>query len=280
MAELKDDIIDVSAMAEKLLHPFRLIVKYYKLTIMYFVAGIGLSIALKFLLPQIYQANFILKSNEQHEKVFINMLINIEDLAKNNDHEAIASILNISLQEAKYIKKVELKHYSNNALSDTSDVASIDLFLKKGGDFIKIQNNILNFLETSDYYKQVKEKRLSSFDSVSARLKNEMLEIDSVKRIMVNAIKAPVASGGGMVYSAPIDPVKAYERNLWHYYELLKLKKQIEKTKSFEIMKPVFPSTKPVEPRLKQLMMYLLPLSLLLALLHTLWLDRRNSITN
>ena len=52
MPELKDDIIDVSAFMEKLLYPFQLLLKNYKLTVLYIAIAIGLAAVLRFTLSR------------------------------------------------------------------------------------------------------------------------------------------------------------------------------------------------------------------------------------
>jgi hypothetical protein len=279
MTELKDDIIDVSAVVE-LLHPFRLLLTHYKLVAAYLLLGLGLTVLLKFILPQVYHANFILKSNERKDKFFANALYDLEQLSKNKDFEAIATELKLNPEEVKRIHKLESKPFSHATPNDTSEAVFVEVYINKGGDFLKIQNSIISYLENNTYYQQLRKKRLASVDSMRIRMGKESRAMDSVKKLVVNAIKPPTVTGGGLVYNVPVDPYKAFEISLWHFHQKLELLKQVEKTKSFELIKPCVVSKKPIAPRYKSIALYVFPVCFLFALVHVLILDRKKENNN
>ena len=106
------------------------------------------------------------------------------------------------------------------------------------------------------------------------RLKTEIHAIDSVKKLVLENMKPPTATSGGLVYNVPIDPYKAYEINLWHYQQQLELIKQ-ESNSSFEVIKSCVVSKKPIWPRFKLLALLLIPFFLIITMFHAHQLDRK-----
>ncbi len=274
MTEFKDDIIDISAFMEKLLYPFQLLVKHYKLTILYIVIAIGLALVLRFTLPAVYGASFILKTHEKKDNFFISMLYDLQTLSKDKDYSSLASELNIKEELAESVSEIEGKSFVSTQSGDTSAAVSINLYMKRQDAFLELQNSIINYLDKSIYYQKLKKRRLNNLDSMRIRLKREIIEIDSVKKLVVENMKPPTAAGGGLVYNVPLDPFKAYEINLWHYQQQLELIKQSSNS-SFELIKNCVVSKKPVWPRFKLLALLLIPLFLIVTMFHAHQLERK-----
>ena len=95
MTEQKDDIIDFTAIINRVKYPFVLLKKHYKLSLVYVFVAVTLSLVLKLTLPPVYSGSFIIKSNEDKDLYFLNMLMDLQSLVKDNDHTGTARELNV-----------------------------------------------------------------------------------------------------------------------------------------------------------------------------------------
>ncbi|MDI9341119.1 MAG: Wzz/FepE/Etk N-terminal domain-containing protein [Sediminibacterium sp.] len=276
MTDYKDDIIDISAFMEKVVYPFRLLLRHYKLTVAYVLLGVLLAIVLKFVLPPVYSASFIIKNNEKKDNYYVNMLMDLEKLAKDDDEAGLARELRLPEETTHLISQITLTVISSAKSSDSSGAAIVNLFMKQKDKFLEVQNGITNYLENSPHFTKLKAARLNNLDSMRSRLTREIREIDSVKKLVVNTIKPSAGMvGAGLVYNVPLDPFRAYEVNMAHYKEQLTLISQKILTNSFELIKPCVVSKKPVFPKLKWLLLAIIPVCILLAMGHAYYREQK-----
>lgn len=268
MTEQKDDIIDFTAIINRATYPFTLLKRYYKLAVVYIVAAIALSFVLKLTLPPVYSGSFIIKSNEDKDLYFINMLMDLQTLVKDNDHSGIAEELKVAENDAALLKKITLVPIFNSRGTDSSKAVIVTFDMSEQNRFIEVQNALISYLENSPHYQKLRGIRISNIESLEKKITRDIIEMDSVKKIIINNIKPAATNGNGLVYNVPVDPYKAYEINMGRYKEQLWLINKQKDQSSFELMKPCVVSKKPVWPKLSILALVLVPVSLLLFAFH------------
>ncbi len=268
MTEQKDDIIDFTAIINRVNYPITLLRKHYKLSFVYVFSAIILSIILKFTLPPVYSGSFIIKSNEDKDLYFLNMLMDLQTLVKDNDHTGIAGELKVKEDEAALLKKITLVPIFNSRGTDSSRAVIITFDMSLQNKFIELQNALISYLENNPHYQKLRGIRISNIESLEKKITRDIIEMDSVKRIIIDNIKSPTSSGNGLVYNVPVDPYKAYEINMGRYKEQLWLINRQKDQSSFELMKPCVVSKKPIWPKFSMLTLILVPISLLLFAFH------------
>lgn len=98
-----------------------------------------------------------------------------------------------------------------------------------------LQNSLMNYLESNEYgvkRKQLQEDYLTKY---SAKIKNEILAVDTLKRL-VNQSIIHKNMGNGVVIDEPIDPVRISQRTIELCNAELKIEELKELNSSFELM--------------------------------------------
>lgn len=268
ITEQKDDIIDFTTLIHNIRYPFQLLRKYSRLLLIYVASAILLSVILKFTLPPLYEATCIVKSNEGKDLYYLNMLLDLQALVKEKDYAVLSQELHISEDDASGLKKLILVPITNNPKSGDSSAVCMTFKMDDYSKFLDIQNAVIAYLENNFHYQKVKDMRLSNVDSLKKKISKDIREMDSVKKIIINNIKAPTGAGNGLVYNVPVDPYKAYDINMGRYKEELWLINQKKYTSSFELIKPCVVSKKPVWPKFELLVIILIPVSFIIMLIH------------
>jgi hypothetical protein len=278
MTEQKDDIIDFTAIIDRVTYPFVLLKKHYKLSLVYVFVAVTLSLVLKLTLPPVYSGSFIIKSNEDKDLYFLNMLMDLQSLVKDSDHAGIAGELNVPEIDAALLKKITLDLIFNSRGTDSSKAVIITFNMSEQNKFIGLQDALINYLENNPHYQKLRGMRISNIDNLSKKITRDIIEMDSVKKIIIDNIKPAVTSGNGLVYNVPVDPYKAYEINMARYKEQLGLINKQKDQSSFELMKTCVVSKKPIWPKLSMLVLLLVPISLLVFAIHAHIKENNNLI--
>jgi hypothetical protein len=268
MTEQKDDIIDIAAIIDRVMYPFILLKKHYKLSLIYIISALALSVVLKLTLPPVYQGSFIIKTNEDKDLYFLNMLMDLQTLVKDNDHTGIAGELKVPETDAALLKKITLVPIFNSRGTDSSKAVIVTFHMNEQNRFMELQNAMIAYLENSPHYQKLRGIRISNIESLEKKITHDIIEMDSVKKIIIDNIKPAATNGNGLVYNVPVDPYKAYEINMGRYKEQLVLISKQKDQSSFELMKPCVVSKKPIWPKFGILALILVPASLLLFLFH------------
>lgn len=276
MPQEKDDIIDFYLLINKVLTPFKLIAKHKFLVITYMVLALLLSVILKFTIPSVYAGTLIIKANDGNDKYYYSMLLDLAGLVSDKDYTGLAKELNANEEELESLKKISLLPINSGGRKDSLSSVIISLEMLTKDKFTDVQNGILKYLEKSDHYQKLKKMRTSNLESITTKIKSEMREMDSVKKIVISNIKPPQSTGNnGLVYNVPLDPLKSYEATMKLYKEQLVLEVQKAYLDSFELIKPCVVSQKPVWPKLKFLILFFAPIFLVISLVHASFKDKK-----
>lgn len=98
-----------------------------------------------------------------------------------------------------------------------------------------LQNSIMNYLETNEYGVKRKQLQKDYLTKYSAKIKNEIQAVDTLKRL-VNQSIIHKNMGNGVVIDEPIDPVRISQRTIELCNAELKIEELKELNSSFELM--------------------------------------------
>ncbi len=276
MPQEKDDIIDFYLLINKVLTPFKLITKYKFLVISYMALALALSLILKFTIPSVYGGTLIIKANDGSDKYYYNMLLDLVGLVNDRDYAGLANELSVNEKELEGLKKLTVLPIITGKDKESLGSVIITLEMLTKDKFINVQNGILKYLEKSDHYQKSKKMRTANLENISTKIKSEMREMDSVKKIVIANIRPPQSTGNsGLVYNVPLDPLKSYEATMKLYKEQLVLEVQKAYLESFELIKPCVVSQKPIWPKLKFLILLFVPIFLVISLIHAGFKDKK-----
>lgn len=157
------------------------------------------------------------------------------------NNEGLAQVLNIDVNVANQVRCFHYKPFNERISKLYADSVSVLLPFKVEVEVYnneilsKLQNSILNYLESNTYAQQLKEIEKKSLDLVEKRFIDEITEIDSLKQ-QVNKSIIPRASGSGVILGEAIEPVLIYKRAMDSYDRLMDVKKRKELNESFQLV--------------------------------------------
>ena len=232
----------------KVTYPVKLLfAKPIRLFIVISLAAI-VSLILRYTLPPIYQASFIVKPLARGDAYFISLLNDLKTIIDDKDDITFAVQLNISEETASQVSDIDITQIKLNKYSDTIEAVSVLIKSKDFALFDTIQNHMITYLETNEYYLKRQNLRKVELNSFKNKLENDILEIDSLKKLLSKNIQ-PRGSQNGFVFGEPIDPVKIYEEGLNLYKQQQSLNYQLQYVNSFELVKKCVATHKPFFPR-------------------------------
>jgi hypothetical protein len=211
----------------------------------------GLSIGLYLLNPVYYSSRMTLshiRVDNDYCYELIDNLNSIIDHAKGNTE--LGKILGLSEPLAKNIKRIKYDVLNDNLAkrySDSSTVLlpfSIVVDVYDNSVLDSLQKGFLNYLESNDYAIRRKTIDEEALLKTEKKLKEEILENDSLK-LLVNKSIVPRATGTGIILGEPIDPVSVYKRGLELYEREISLNKKKLLNNSFELIVGFSKKTKP-----------------------------------
>lgn len=170
------------------------------------------------------------------------MILNLNSyLDENSNNKLLAEKLNIDINYAKEVKNIEYKSANTHIEKRYEDSVHVILpFIVEvevySNDLLdSLQKGILNYLEENEYATKRKEIENSNLSKVSDRIETEILEIDSLKKLVSQSV-LPRSTGSGIIFGEPIDPVRVFYRGLELYEKKLTVDKNKKLNNSFEVL--------------------------------------------
>lgn len=268
MSKTTDDTIDFTFLVEFLISFVQFFKRSVRLLFSYLIVGVVLSVLIKVILPPVFESNFGFKVNENQDMFFISMLYDLQVLSENQDYPALSRELKINVSDVENIKSIKFLPLFTSGRKDSVHSIVVTLNLKDTGLFIPLQSSILNYLESSEHYTKLRTKRVYDFLRIKERNLSDLKEMDSVKNIIVKNISPP-KTNGGMVYNVPLNPYSAMAEEMNKYRETMWLENELKNPKSFELIKPCVISSKPVGPKLVEILKISIPVIFLIGLIHS-----------
>lgn len=200
-----------------------------------------------------YYSSELIISHTRFENDYCAVMINNLNtyVISSDNRSEIANELSLPLSEAQEI--ISIKYAPLNANLATKYMDSVFVFLPfkvevevyNNEVLDKLQKGIMDYLENNEYATKRKEIEKESLDKTETRIKSEILETDSLKRLVNQSIVPRGGSATGIILGEPIDPVNVYKRSLDLYERQLLLNKKQTLNNSFEVIVGFIKKPKP-----------------------------------
>lgn len=222
-------------------------IKNIWLLLVFALVGIGAGIGLHTIKKPTYSYSMCL-SHVRLDNDNCELLVNgLADLINPESNSVLAKKLNVSIDIANSIKDVEYKTLNERVEKLYSDSThtmlpfQVKIKVKDSGVIDSLQKGILYYLESTDYATKLKAIEKISLDDLELKIKNNLVQLDSLKHTVDNSI-APRATGNGIILGEPVDPVLVYKIDLEMYKQLVKIREKQALNNSFDVMMGFIPN--------------------------------------
>lgn len=220
--------------------------------IMFIIVVLGIALgfgAYKITKPYYISSMTLILSDIRNEFVK-NQLASLTEMVNEDNHKVIAQYLDIKVEEAMQIKKMEFTNLDQDRIAEDSILVGspfrIELILYDNSVFNVMEPALVNFLESNRYFSNQKRIRQRQVENLISKYKNEISSIDSVKTSVISP-RGPV---NGFVYGEPIDPTNLYRESVTMYQEQVRLEAELDKLVNIEIVNGFTPRLYPTGPNL------------------------------
>jgi hypothetical protein len=184
------------------------------LLVIFTITGLGIGIFLFNLTPPTYKLSMIVRPTELSEKVFGEMLKNLNDLAASGSRDELAKNLHINLGTSQKIIKISGINIQDIELIKDTTLKNdrpfvIELLVRDNGIADSLQNAIVGYFESNPYLTKLKNDKIALYNKRVDFINSELKKLDSLKEIynrFLGLSKTPT-----MYYNNSMDPVKIYE---------------------------------------------------------------------
>lgn len=229
--------------------------KRFKLIAGIVISAVLITVVISFLLSPVYRGSFSIRVpmisetqafNERlntqvpiiNSKEAVNLIKNLDRLRKDGQIKKLSDALGIS--DEKIGALVEL---TANAPRDVKDSIEVVIDVSSPVFINDFKDGVLGFLNENQYAKKRISLRKASLLSLREELKNNISEVEAVKKLVNNQIKEDKTKELGF---NPID----MEKEVIIFKQMLRdVENEIKLQKGFEIVVEPVISDKPVRPR-------------------------------
>lgn len=270
--ELNNDPIDIGSFLSRLrsivLTPIRLTIKYKKTVVVHVCAWLLFSLLLRFAVPPVYRATFIIRPSDPKERFHLRIIGDLATLAKQKNHGSIARLLAIDTVVASELESIELYNPSFKQSPDSINFTEVGLIMKTNKNFEVIQTALLNYLHSNPYFKKIREVQNRQIELTENRIKVDLMELDSLKQLQQDALRHSAISSQVTV-SDFLNPVAAYTLAIDRVYKQGSLEGQKAFLDNFQLIKATTAFDRPAfPPRLLILILLAIGAGIVTALLH------------
>lgn len=229
---------------------------YFKTILLFVLIGIGIGVGMYFIKRPVYITSLSIISNRFNNDNCIQLINTLEDITDDkNNSPILAKKLNISHEYAEQVKSIVYEPLNAQIEKLYKDSISrnfpfkITVKVYNVSILDSLQAGILHYLEFNDYLLKRKEIKKQSLEKFGERIKNEIIALDSLKRIVNQSIVSH-NKGTGLILGEPLNPVTVYQKTMELYkIELTNLEDQ-ELNNSFEVLDGFTKFIQPSWPKL------------------------------
>jgi phosphotransferase system IIB component len=214
-----------------------------------FVVGTGLGLAYYQFTPKVYEGKMILMSAILTESYSERITESLGILINEQNMEAIATRLSISVEEASSVSKVEIENLKKSKVDDKSSENSIFIVTVRTTDNMllpKLQEGIMNYLQNNEFVKIRVNHRKTYLQTMIVKVGEEINSLDSLKRKLF--LGQPIYSKSSEMML--IDPTNIYTMIIDLNKEQINLKNSLELVNSIQLVEGFTIFKKPVSPKL------------------------------
>ncbi|MFD2247694.1 chain length determinant protein [Pontibacter ruber] len=227
-----------------------LIIKRFLLVFVLILAGFLLSYGAFYITKPYYTSSMTLMLTDIRNEFVEDQLAKLSDLIADDDFEAVATRLEIDLDTAKKIKKMEFSNLDQDRVDEDSILTGspfrIELTLYDNHLFSTMEPALASYIENNRFFYKQKNIKKRQVESMINKYKNQIASIDSIK----TAVIAPRGPVNGFVYGEPIDPTNLYRQSMTMYEEQVKLESELDQLNSIQVVTGFSPRRLPTGPNL------------------------------
>ncbi|MES2397299.1 MAG: hypothetical protein V4549_14915 [Bacteroidota bacterium] len=216
-------------------------IKNIKTLIAFIIIGVSISLAVFYLKKTVYVSDLTISHTRLNNGECYSIINDLTRFQDDHNDTILSKKLGIDIKMAKQIKSISCKALNEALEKNYKDSVfvllpfKIEVKVYSASILDSLQKGILHFLESNEY--ATKRKEISKFylDKFEEKIKDEIIAIDSLKRIVDRSI-LPRSLGNGIIMGESIDPVKVYQEGMNLYKSQLNINEQRELNNSFEIL--------------------------------------------
>ncbi len=225
--------------------------------------GCGVGYSIYSISPPVYISSVSISSKILTNDYCASIIGKLSETVADGTPELIAKKLNIPIEAAEAIKKIEFSNYSSklSKIYEDRDTIVLGIPFKI---FVHAYNNtvfdtlelaIVNYLENNKYALDRKKINKENILLMREKLKSEMQQLDTLKKNISSNI-LPRGTGSGFVFGQPIDPINIYKASMEFYRTDLNLREDLELIDSIQVIESFSPRNKPDSPKLLKMLVF------------------------
>jgi hypothetical protein len=203
--------------------------------------AVAISLSLYFL-KKAYYTSYLTVSHTRVDNDYCRELIsNLNTYIDGKENSTLANELQIAPKFSKEVRSIKYRALNENVAKRFADSVSVLLPFKVevqvyDRDVLDtLQRGIMSYLESNLFASSRKTIDLIDLERSEQHVTREMVEIDSLKRI-VNESILPRGTGNGIIYGEPLDPVIIYRRAMDLFERKIQINKRQTLINSFEVI--------------------------------------------
>jgi len=240
----------IDRVGDGITYVFYLIKRYFKLFIGFIILGAIFGYAAYYVTKPYYKGSMTLVLADIRNDFVEDQLNKLENTVKEDNFVAVASMLNVSEEEASQIKKMAFSNLDTEIIADDSVLTGspfrIELSLYDNKLFPTMEDALANYLESNRYFSKLKNIREREIKGTISKLNSEIESIDSIK----TTVASPRGPVNGFVFGQPVDPTNLYRESISMYREKAALEAELEQLDNIQIVNGFAPRLKPEGPQL------------------------------
>jgi hypothetical protein len=241
-----------NALFRKLNYLVQVALKYFLLVSSFFLLGLAAGYGVYYLTKPYYTSSMTLMLANIRNDFIEDQLYKLSDMIDEENYDAVADRLDITLQAASNVKEMKFYNLDQNRIDEDSVLTGspfrIELSVYDRKLFDSMEPALTSYLENNRYFAKQKRIKQRQVEDMVSKLRNEISSIDSMKT-SVSEPKGPVS---GFVYGQPIDPTNLYRESITMYKEQVKLEADLERLDNVEVVTGFAPRRLPTGPSLRK----------------------------
>ncbi len=209
--------------------------------LIFITVAIVISLSLYFV-KRGYYTSYVTIAHTRVDNDYCRELINnLDTYMDGKENATLANELHISKRLAKEVRGIKYRALNENVAKRFADSVSVLLPFRVEVQVYdrlildSLQVGLLRYLETNHFASSRKNIDVESLERTEQHVVREMVEIDSLKRI-VNQSIIPRGNGSGIIYGEPLDPVIIYKRAMDLFERKMQINKRQTLINSFEVI--------------------------------------------
>ncbi|WP_276499660.1 Wzz/FepE/Etk N-terminal domain-containing protein [Pontibacter litorisediminis] len=220
------------------------------------LVGLGLAFAIYKTVKPYYTSTTTLVLAEIRNQFVENQLNRLSIMIKEDNYEAVAEDLDITIDAAREIKDMSFSNLDQERIAEDSVLTGspfeIELSLYNNTLFSSMETALANYLENNRYFSKQKLIRQKEVESMIKKLQSDISALDSVKK----TVASPRGPVNGFVYGEPIDPANLFRESITMYQKQVELEGDLEQLDNIQIVNGFAPRLRPTGPNLLKFLIY------------------------